>query len=100
MRWDHPRLRGDYEGSVVTFPANPGSPPPTRGLLRRASGGYTQIRITPAYAGTTERFASYSLRAWITPAYAGTTDQDQDRGRLRRDHPRLRGDYQKSATMP
>ena len=50
-----------------------GSPPPTRGIHQRGSEQVRRPRITPAYAGNTEKFASIQ-------GIGG-------------DHPRLRGEY-------
>ena len=50
---DHPRLRGEH---LLRFPFQPGehgSPPPTRGTLRKAYKGAFCYGITPAYAGNT-----------------------------------------------
>ena len=51
--WDHPRLRGNYLTSLITFSAVPGSPPLTRELLDWEFKVAIWLRITPAYAGIT-----------------------------------------------
>ena len=51
--WDHPRLRGNYFFSSEDTVPEVGSPPLTRELLTKPSLKRLQIRITPAYAGTT-----------------------------------------------
>ena len=76
--WDHPRLRG--EQSVLTRGKTPrvGSPPLARGTVYRTS---------PPRA-----------RGGITPACAGNSLLKKIEKRLRRDHPRLRGE-QEEATI-
>ena len=70
---DHPRLRGDYSFSRDSSGSQGGSPPLTRGLRFVYGPSDSDLRITPAYAGT-------------------TTTQGVRRGSAS-DHPRLRGDY-------
>ena len=70
---DHPRLRGEYRCEVIILLIQTGSPPLARGIH---SGYYpvnTGFRITPACAGNTA-VARSCLK-------------------LKRDHPRLRGEY-------
>ena len=59
--------------SFIIFSAVPGSPPLTRELQR-------QSRL-------------YKFKHRITPTYAGTTVPNRSFRDLRRDHPRLRGNY-------
>ena len=54
---DHPRLRGEHEGTLRVERAVVGSPPPTRGTLTANILMWVEIRITPAYAGNTYRFS-------------------------------------------
>ena len=111
---DHPRLRGDYPGTITDHTDASGSPPPTRGLPLAFLLPTLKVRITPAYAGTTFPYA-YALAGVadhprlrgdyrspsprpsaptrITPAYAGTTRRAFAFSGSRSDHPRLRGDY-------
>ena len=72
---DHPRLRGDYVAVWNSIVTKPGSPPLTRGLLSIDNPYPLIVRITPAYAGTTD----------VAPPPPMTNT----------DHPRLRGDYTK-----
>ena len=77
---DHPRLRGDHDNSSVAFRRSLGSPPLTRGPHGRPYIPRPLMRITPAYAGTTDI---------LFPS-----------GRDRKDHPRLRGDHAKYGKGP
>ena len=71
---DHPRSRGDYTFFAVSSSSFSGSPPLTRGLPLGKPIAVDILRITPAHAGTT--------------AVVGS------RKKVKRDHPRSRGDYQ------
>ena len=73
MPKDHPRLRGEHKGLPQTLHRHPGSPPLTRG--------------TPVPLFRT------ILLSGITPAYAGNTYANGSIPRIRRDHPRLRGEH-------
>ena len=69
---DHPRLRGENAVRLQPASRSGGSPPPTRGKRRPAAACKPLWRITPAYAGKTQRpFPNTSIS---------------------RDHPRLRGE--------
>ena len=72
-RGDHPRMRGEHTVSSVSVDTTEGSSPHARGaraerLLREAPGG-------------------------IIPACAGSTYEVSNLGRVRRDHPRMRGEH-------
>ena len=69
---DHPRLRGEKVPVGKAGEENPGSPPPTRGKEGRPGNRFVSSRITPAYAGKSQRTAS------------GPAEIE--------DHPRLRGE--------
>ena len=69
---DHPRLRGENECCFDCDGLALGSPPLARGKLRVSSAHGVQERITPACAGKTYR-TDYIVR-------------------VRKDHPRLRGE--------
>ena len=69
---DHPRIRGEKWPVKWKFPDKPGSPPHTRGK------GARRLRRTSSLG--------------ITPAYAGKRPIREKRGRLHRDHPRIRGE--------
>ena len=73
LRWDHPRLRGNYSMGTTTYTHRAGSPPLTRELLYETDREFAPTGITPAYAGTTAG-SRIRLRRWW-------------------DHPRLRGNY-------
>ena len=73
MYRDHPRLRGEYLRSTRACMSGLGSPPLARGIQkseRRKQSG-----------------------RGITPACAGNTEQPAHNRSVRRDHPRLRGEY-------
>ena len=70
---DHPRLRGNYSIYAYISPNFGGSPPLTRELRRIITKIIINLRITPAYAGTT---FLYNILE-----------------RFDQDHPRLRGNY-------
>ena len=70
---DHPRLRGNYLLCIFCVFLKRGSPPLTRELQRLYDTDFDNDRITPAYAGTTNRL-SYNCLSY-------------------EDHPRLRGNY-------
>ena len=72
---DHPRLRGDYILHLTPLFIKLGSPPLARGLLVAIVACSVAVGITPACAGTT-----------LCTIHIGGTLKD---------HPRLRGDYQK-----
>ena len=73
FRWDHPRLRGEYQVESDDRRTIQGSPPLTRGIL--------SITMVP------------SACPRITPAYAGNTVCIDCIFRSIEDHPRLRGEY-------
>ncbi len=75
LRWsssDHPRVRGEQGLSHGLRVDAPGSPPRTRGTVRRARRAQPEPGITPAYAGN---------RAGPCPGSGRS-----------RDHPRVRGE--------
>ena len=51
--WDHPRLRGEYNGLTTIFRNIVGSPPLARGIQKYRHIGVPVHRITPACAGNT-----------------------------------------------
>ena len=71
--WDHPRMRGEYLHIQPGRRKTRGSPPHARGI---------QIALT--------------VSAWssgITPACAGNTETRRSDLSVKRDHPRMRGEY-------
>ena len=70
---DHPRIRGEHQCLGSTSRQSSGSPPHTRGTPRCLYILYLPARITPAYAGNTNRRSS--------------------RCRENGDHPRIRGEH-------
>ena len=73
QRRDHPRIRGEHPKIVAQEPGRDGSSPHTRGA--------------PLF--TYFHFAA----AGIIPAYAGSTTRGLLVLRVRRDHPRIRGEH-------
>ena len=73
---DHPRLRGEYQSKQTGSLSGGGSPPLARGIPM------------------TQAVCAHPIR--ITPACAGNTTDSKLEGRLHRDHPRLRGEYEES----
>ena len=49
----HPRSRGEYVGSLLKSLLANGSPPLTRGILRKTIDEQEDARFTPAHAGNT-----------------------------------------------
>ena len=76
---DHPRLRGEYDVQRFVWISELGSPPLARGILLNRNPVIIQIRITPACAGNT-CYQTVTVTA-------------------RRDHPRLRGEYEDTGVM-
>ena len=77
--WDHPRLRGEYLKINAMRLKQQGSPPLARGIPQADQQELSAVGITPACAGNT------------SSEYGGTD--------VRRDHPRLRGEYNKWQTQ-
>ncbi len=111
---DHPRLRGEYRDKFSLDNGDGGSPPLARGIPEPESPPGTEFRITPACAGNTisseedwwsgspplargiPRVRIYTKFApGITPACAGNTFFSVVSVTTCKDHPRLRGEYQK-----
>ena len=53
VKWDHPRLRGEYTLRKCRIAAVSGSPPLARGIRCTDGIKHRQARITPACAGNT-----------------------------------------------
>ena len=70
---DHPRIRGEHSWTRALMPAIVGSSPHTRGALDRGRALRREVRIIPAYAGST---LGYLSREVCVP-----------------DHPRIRGEH-------
>ena len=72
MSEDHPRLCGEKVSHSRHLHLHLGSPPPMRGKDENELKYRKPLRITPAYAGKSDRqinFVDICFR--ITPAYAG-----------------------------
>ena len=76
---DHPRIRGEHFQEVVRGAVALGSSPHTRGALPARSGDRPPSRIIPAYAGST-----------IVVADTHAADAD---------HPRIRGEHNRTGTQ-
>ena len=74
--WDHPRLRGEQPLAVRARRGGLGSPPLARGTAISGAIPYSRARITPACAGNSILMSKSAHRFW--------------------DHPRLRGEQEKS----
>ena len=110
---DHPRIRGDHGHIRPAAASLSGSPPHTRGSLLWRFLIVRSKRITPAYAGITERQGAVHDTIQDHPRIRGDhisarnmsdgilgspphTRGSQGRrygGRCRWDHPRIRGDH-------
>ncbi len=74
---DHPRSRGEHEGSAGGIKVQPGPSPLARGTRRQARG--------------------FFLRGGTIPARAGNTSRSTSCGPACRDHPRSRGEHPRGA---
>ena len=111
---DHPRIRGEHWPIVFQTLESSGSSPHTRGAQVLPLKIVDQVRIIPAYAGSTRerdhgdfvegdhprirgehppstRSSPTSIR--IIPAYAGSTWTFHASKALAWDHPRIRGEH-------
>ena len=77
---DHPRMRGVYYPLLSTLKVGRGSSPHARGLLQNTTYRRPEGRIIPACAGFTLQWAV--AHGWVE------------------DHPRMRGVYCPSRTLP
>ena len=110
---DHPRIRGEQKGLSTAFQRHPGSPPHTRGAGTGELKKPHWHRITPAYAGSSDRVPWGQHYVWdhprmrgeqykcsscvcvyggITPACAGSSTLTGYHINTHRDHPRMRGE--------
>ena len=76
---DHPRLRGEKISGHIAYTPHSGSPPLTRGKAFPLMSAFAFVRITPAYAGKRPPARRSSLSD--------------------RDHPRLRGEKGRTASV-
>ena len=79
-RRDHPRMRGEHAAFYDDLIAYPGSSPHARGALPPAAVAFWPSGIIPACAGSTLRRG--------------------DTGRLKGDHPRMRGEHRVPCEPP
>ena len=68
---DHPRVCGEKYYVTVGKADHEGSPPRMRGKVRAAPLGAGDAGITPAYAGKSQPWRSYSQRRWDHPRVCG-----------------------------
>ena len=73
IKGDHPRIRGEHILIVTGEEVASGSPPHTRGTLKK--------------------LILYIILSGITPAYAGNTQDTNLTYRWSGDHPRIRGEH-------
>ena len=68
---DHPRVCGEKDAICKSCPARQGSPSRMRGKAGWPLCGLPCIGITPAYAGKSQPWRSYSQRRWDHPRVCG-----------------------------
>ena len=68
---DHPRVCGEKDQTKYQLTRGQGSPPRMRGKAVIAAGTRRAVRITPAYAGKSQPWRSYSQRRWDHPRVCG-----------------------------
>ena len=91
---DHPRIRGEHILGEKSRHEKEGSSPHTRGARPDGVAGHADLRIIPAYAGSTPRPARRGEGPGrIIPAYAGSTAPLTTATSTRTDHPRIRGEH-------
>ncbi len=89
---DHPRVCGEKDAICKSCPARQGSPPRMRGKAGWPLCGLPCIGITPAYAGKSQPWRSYSQRRWDHPRVCGEKRPAVDGKRpLRGSPPHVRG---------
>ena len=71
MQRDHPRVCGEKDQTKYQLTRGQGSPPRMRGKAVIAAGTRRAVRITPAYAGKSQPWRSYSQRRWDHPRVCG-----------------------------
>ena len=89
---DHPRVCGEKGARGKSCPARQGSPSRMRGKAGWPLCGLPCIGITPAYAGKSQPWRSYSQRRWDHPRVCGEKRPAVDGKRpLRGSPPHVRG---------
>ena len=73
IRWDHPRIRGEYFIFYYFTILPQGSPPHTRGILHFPSDCNTLAGSPPHTRGILFISIYFFVHLGITPAYAGNT---------------------------
>ena len=92
---DHPRVCGEKDAICKSCPARQGSPSRMRGKAGWPLCGLPCIGITPAYAGKSQPWRSYSQRRWDHPRVCGEKRPAVDGKRpLRGSPPHVRGKVQ------
>ena len=76
-RWDHPRIRGEHKFGTLSKKKTSGSSPHSRGTLQKAIWYINRSRIIPAFAGNTSKGQNLRMRRW--------------------DHPRIRGEHERTS---
>ena len=91
-RWDHPRVCGEKRPAVDGKRPLRGSPPHVRGKVKDPVPVSALVGITPAYAGKSQPWRSYSQRRWDHPRVCGEKRPAVDGKRpLRGSPPHVRG---------
>ena len=92
LLWDHPRVCGEKDAICKSCPARQGSPSRMRGKAQSFYGLMQEELITPAYAGKSQPWRSYSQRRWDHPRVCGEKRPAVDGKRpLRGSPPHVRG---------
>ena len=69
--WDHPRICGEKRGVRVLNEYSLGSPPHMRGKVTEHRTHKAHHGITPAYAGKSLNFPTFSVCSWDHPRICG-----------------------------
>ena len=92
LHWDHPRVCGEKTAPRHRLHLAKGSPSRMRGKAGWPLCGLPCIGITPAYAGKSQPWRSYSQRRWDHPRVCGEKRPAVDGKRpLRGSPPHVRG---------
>ena len=72
--WDHPRVCGEHNPTIMSAIGSMGSSPRMRGTLAIVFDYDGYVGIIPAYAGNTSRLQAYSTRSRDHPRVCGEHD--------------------------
>ena len=97
---DHPRIRGEHASVAKRMSPVLGSSPHTRGAPRSYRWSSLNIRIIPAYAGSTpSRRSTRSASTGSSPHTRGAPARRRCPAIPPTDHPRIRGEHDPSSGM-